>query len=103
MQQSRTSLANMVSLDTSASETRTLRPPIVTSSERNSWDQVRDSWSQVFASQGSATLKGPVDKLGLFKPLFARADEIEAQGKSEPEANEKIIREALGEMGVKVK
>lgn len=67
------------------------------------WDQVRDSWSQVFASQGSATLKGPVDKLGLFEPLFARADEIEAKGTSEPEADEKIIRDALGEMGVKMK
>jgi hypothetical protein len=67
------------------------------------WDQVRDSWSQVFATQGTATLKGPVDKLGLFKPLFARADEIEATGTSEPAANQQIIRDALGEMGVTVK
>ena len=44
------------------------------------WDQVRDAWAKIFATTGSATLRGPVDKLGLFRPLFARADEIERQG-----------------------
>ena len=34
------------------------------------WDQVRDRWSKVFADRGTVTLNGPVDKLGLFQPLF---------------------------------
>ena len=63
------------------------------------WDQVRDDWSGVFAKQGEVTLKGPVDKLGLFRPLFARADEIQEKGAASPEENQKIIREALKEMG----
>ena len=63
------------------------------------WDQVRDDWSDVFAKQGEVTLKGPVDKLGLFRPLFARADDIEEKGAASPEENQKIIREALKEMG----
>ena len=62
------------------------------------WDEVRDAWSEVFERQGSATLRGPVDKLGLFQPLFAQADEIEAGSASED--NAKVIREALKEMGV---
>lgn len=64
------------------------------------WDQVRDAWAEVFASAGSATLRGPVDKLGLFRPLFARADEIERQGTASPAENQKIIRDALRGMGV---
>src|SRR5688572_18123594 len=32
------------------------------------WDEVRDRWSGILAKQGVVTLKGPVDKLGLFKP-----------------------------------
>ena len=43
------------------------------------WDRVRDTWRGAFAQQGTVTLRGPVDKLGLYRPLFARADEIEAQ------------------------
>lgn len=64
------------------------------------WDQVRDAWADIFAKQGSVTLRGPVDQLGLFRPLFARADEIEEQGTASPAQNEKIIRDALREMGV---
>ena len=44
------------------------------------WDQVRDRWSKVFAERGSVTLRGPVDKLGLFQPLFAHAEAIAEQG-----------------------
>ncbi len=36
------------------------------------WDQVRDEWSQIFVKQGEVTLKGPVDKLGLFWPCSRR-------------------------------
>lgn len=63
------------------------------------WDQVRDTWAGIFALQGGATLKGPVDKLGLFQPLFARADEIEATGTGSATENAKVIRDALTEMG----
>lgn len=41
------------------------------------WDQVRDEWTSTFAADGTVTLRGPVDKLGMFMPLFKRADEIE--------------------------
>lgn len=64
------------------------------------WDQVRDAWAKVFATTGSATLRGPVDKLGLFVPLFERADEIEKQGTTSAAENEKVIRDALRDMGV---
>ena len=38
------------------------------------WDRVRDRWNETFSQQGVVTLIGPVDKLGLFGPLFERAD-----------------------------
>jgi hypothetical protein len=65
---------------------------------RGFWDQVRDTWSEVFAKQGNVTLKGPVDKLGLFQPLFARADEIEEKGTSSSGDDAGIIRDALKAM-----
>ncbi len=64
------------------------------------WNQVRDAWSDVFAKQGSATLRGPVDKLGLFAPLFEQADAIEAGSGAGDNAT--VIREALKDMGVAV-
>lgn len=67
---------------------------------REFWDQVRDDWAGLFAKQGEVSLKGPVDKLALFRPLFARADDIHEQGKpGSAEENQKIIRDALKEMG----
>ncbi|NJO13399.1 MAG: hypothetical protein HC872_07990, partial [Gammaproteobacteria bacterium] len=60
------------------------------------WDQVRDTWSEVFAKQGEVTLRGPVDKMGLFQPLFARAAEIEEKGGAAANGDEgKVIRDAL--------
>lgn len=62
------------------------------------WREVLATWGDAFAKHGSVTLKGPVDKLGLFVPLFERADQIEegkAQGDHAP-----VIRKALGEMGL---
>lgn len=64
------------------------------------WDDVRDRWNQVFASQGTVTLKGPVDKLGLFRPLFARAEEIEAKPRGANEEDKRVITDALKAMGV---
>jgi hypothetical protein len=70
---------------------------------RGFWDRVRDAWSQTFAQQGTVTLRGPVDKLGLFVPLFARASEIEAQmGEAKPadtHDSDKVIRAVLADMG----
>ena len=45
------------------------------------WDQVRDEWSRIFVKQGEVTLKGPVDKLGLFHPLFEQADALVEKGR----------------------
>ena len=47
----------------------------------------------MFAQQGEVTLKGPVDKLGLFMPLFARADEIEAGRAAAKPKNAQVIEE----------
>jgi hypothetical protein len=63
------------------------------------WDQVRDRWSKVFAERGSVTLKGPVDKLGLFQPLFAHAEAIAEQGASASKKNAEVIDAALKAMG----
>ena len=62
------------------------------------WDLVRDDWADVFAKQGVITLRGPVDKLGLFRPLFARADEIAEGGNSVPGDNARVIKESLDAM-----
>lgn len=63
------------------------------------WDQVRDRWSKIFAERGSVTLRGPVDKLGLFQPLFAHAEEIATQGAPASKKNEEVIESALKAMG----
>jgi hypothetical protein len=63
------------------------------------WDQVRDEWSQIFVKQGEVTLKGPVDKLGLFFPLFAQADAVAEQGAAASAQNQTVIRKALKDMG----
>jgi len=62
------------------------------------WDRVRDTWADAFAKQGTITLRGPVDKMGLFMPLFEQADNIES-GKSTASESEPIIRDALKKMG----
>ena len=63
------------------------------------WDQVRDAWAQLFAKQGEVTLKGPVDKLGLFHPLFAQAQAVAEQGAAASERSPTVIRKALENMG----
>jgi hypothetical protein len=63
------------------------------------WDQVRDRWSNVFAERGAVTLVGPVDKLGLFQPLFAQADAIAEQGAAASKRNAEVIEAALKKMG----
>jgi hypothetical protein len=64
------------------------------------WDQVRDTWTDVFAKQGGVTLRGPIDKLGLFTPLLERADTIEEEGGPKAGSDDgKVIRDALQSMG----
>jgi hypothetical protein len=63
------------------------------------WDQVRDEWAALFAAQGEVTLKGPVDKLGLYRPLFAHADRLEAQDAAASAETQEVIRNALKSMG----
>ncbi len=63
------------------------------------WDQVRDRWSKIFAERGSVTLLGPVDKLGLFQPLFAHAEAIAEQGAPGSKKNGEVIESALKRMG----
>lgn len=66
---------------------------------RQFWDQVRAQWSQIFLKQGEVTLKGPVDQLGLFHPLFAQADAVAERGAAASAQNEVVIRDALKNMG----
>jgi hypothetical protein len=63
------------------------------------WHQVRDRWSKAFAERSIVMLRGPVDKLGLFMPLFAHADAIAEQGTSSSRKNAEVIDAALKEMG----
>jgi hypothetical protein len=65
------------------------------------WDEVRNRWNGVFADQDAVTLTGPVDKLGLFRPLFTRAEEIEAQGRATNDEDRHAITEAFHAMGVR--
>jgi hypothetical protein len=67
---------------------------------RSFWDRVRDTWSAAFTQQGTITLRGPVDKLSLFTPLFERADQINEKGTAAGADDGKLIRETLADMGV---
>lgn len=63
------------------------------------WDRVRDIWGTAFAQQGTITLRGPVDKLGLFMPLFAHAEAVAEQGKAASKKNPEVIESSLRAMG----
>ena len=53
------------------------------------WNLVAGEWEEAFRRQGTITLRGPVDKLGLFLPLFERADRMaQASESSRVEASE---------------
>lgn len=62
------------------------------------WQRVRDAWATAFAERATITLRGPVDKLGLFKPLFEHADRIAGGGASSATEEAAVIRSALGAM-----
>jgi hypothetical protein len=55
------------------------------------WDRARDRWNDVSTKQGVVPLKGRVDKLGLFQPLFARPANRD---------DDRVITDALEAMGV---
>ena len=61
------------------------------------WNVVAGEWEDAFRRQGTITLRGPVDKLGLFRPLFERADRMaQASESSRVEASEiKTILETM--------
>lgn len=66
---------------------------------RSFWDRVRDAWSSTFTKRSTVTLRGPVDKLGLFAPLFAQADRLVEEPDADHESAE-VIDKALAAMGV---
>lgn len=76
------------------------------------WNEVRDAWANAFRKNEAITLRGPVDKLGLFMPLFERAEILATEtvdtntvgnktavNKAAKE-NAAVIRAALNDMGV---
>jgi hypothetical protein len=67
---------------------------------RSFWFKVRESWAQALAQQGTVTLRGPVDKLGLFGPFFERAARIEAGEAASADNDAGFIRTVLADMGV---
>jgi hypothetical protein len=66
------------------------------------WRDVRAAWLDTFKREHVVTLRGPVDKLGLFVPLFERADEIAAAPEEQANVskNNDVIRNALKDMRV---
>lgn len=67
---------------------------------RTFWNDVRATWAALFSRQENVTLKGPVDKLGLFHPLFEHAAAIERADDESAGEHQRVIREALDSMVV---
>jgi len=64
------------------------------------WDRVREAWRAAFARRPELTLRGPVDKLGLYKPLFERAEAIaEGRATGGTATDAALVDEALAAMG----
>ena len=61
------------------------------------WNVVAGEWEEAFRRQGTITLRGPVDKLGLFLPLFERADRMAQAGES-PRVEASEVRTILETM-----
>jgi hypothetical protein len=65
------------------------------------WDRVRQDWSIAFTTHGTVKLRGQVDVLGLYKPLFERADEIAGKPQTvDAKADAALIGGILADMGV---
>lgn len=68
---------------------------------RRFWQRVRAAWAESFTRQGTLTLRGPVDQLGLFVPLFEHAERIVSEDLPPDDTGEaKLIRSVLADMGV---
>jgi uncharacterized protein DUF6607 len=63
------------------------------------WSTVLTTWHQRFEASPAIQLKAPVDKAGLFRPLFEYADQLASDEKPN-EAAATVIRKSLTEMGV---
>lgn len=66
---------------------------------RQFWNDVRAKWNDAFATQQRVTLRGQVDQLGLFVPLFKHADAIAKGSRTADASSQKVISETLKDMG----
>ncbi|MDB6062201.1 MAG: hypothetical protein JWM78_2304 [Verrucomicrobiaceae bacterium] len=66
---------------------------------RSFWKEVRTTWAEKFKKYTSITLRGPVDQLGLFEPLFTQADQLAENPSAGAEKNADVIHSALSNMG----
>lgn len=68
---------------------------------RSFWRDVQSAWKDAFDKQKTVTLRGSVDQLGLFAPLFERAEQIAERPDEQGNAarNAAAIRTALEDMG----
>ncbi len=64
------------------------------SKTRGFWNQVRTAWSDWFKRDTTVRLRGHVDQLELFKPLFAHAEKISTDPATNA-ANQQAIEQAL--------
>jgi hypothetical protein len=62
------------------------------------WSSVLTNWHQRFEKNPTIQLKAPVDKAGLFQPLFQYADDL-ANGTKPEESVDTVINRSLTAMG----
>lgn len=67
------------------------------SSTQTFWDQVRDAWQNWFKRDTTVKLRGHVDQLELFMPLFDHAEKINADPAANAD-NRQVIEQALAGM-----
>lgn len=68
---------------------------------RTFWGEVRSAWAATFTRNPTITLSGPIDKLGLFAPLFDQAEKI-VESENAAANNADVIKKSLAEIGVPV-
>ena len=96
----RMSRASMASHATSAFAMQTSRLPIATTSARaSSGTKCVTAGMPCSHRRRRSRCKGPVDKLGLFQPLFEQADAIAEQGATASARHREIIDASFRNMG----
>jgi hypothetical protein len=68
---------------------------------RGFWNEVRDEWRNWFARDTTVKLRGHVDQLQMYEPLFAQAGKLasaEPAGLTDPATRQRAIRDALTAM-----